>query len=375
MSQRVFLLFSGSNDRAIFALARVFAQCHAPFATIAWKNSDPFLRSQYRAHVLAIREGNDLTLELLREWVGAARETHLDARFVLVPSSEYLNNFLQGLDATELEVLGCELPLVDAVMYAELTNKYSSTRWFAGKGIPVPRELADWDGSLPIVAKPHRNIGDDGSVRYPVLLYSVAERDSFLGREDRDAHFPQEFVRGESQYLLAYLARDGRTFTSSQKNIGQQAEGKSIVLARTAEFHRDPIALTALHALRVRGYHGFAMLEFIISRDGPRFIEMNPRPWGPLQLCADHDCGILEAFVGDWLHGDPLRHDTVRRQKPASARYLWIGGILKDQRAGRQVRWHGGALRGWLGVLRCLTSEIYFRRDSWKVFLDEVLGR
>jgi hypothetical protein len=291
-----------------------------------------------------------------------------------VPSSEYLNTFLLGLAHAMLDALGCELPLVDAAVYAELSNKESSARWFATRGVPVPRRFADWSGVLPLVAKPARNVGEDGVVRYPILLHTPGERETFLARTDREAYFPQEYVRGSSRYLLAYLARNGESFVASQANLGQQSHGKSIVLARISGFHRDPVAVTALTALRERGFHGFAMLEFIVDVHGPRFIEMNPRPWGPLQLCADHNCGIVEAFVGDWLHGDPRTHDHVRRRKPGSACYLWLGGILGERRAGRRVHWEGGALRGWLRVLWYLPREVYLRRDSWKVFLDEAFG-
>ena len=235
----------------------------------------------------------------------------------------------------------------------------------------------EWDLATmePMVAKPHRNVGEDDVVRYPILLHTAQDLAAFLARADRDAYFPQAFVVGDSHYLLAYLATDGTMFASAQANLGQQAHGKSIVLARTSRFHADPVAARAMAALQGRGFHGFVMLEFIVGKDGPRFIELNPRPWGPLQLCADHDCGIVEAFVGDRLHGDPLRNDHIRRGKPASARYLWFGGIMADRRAGRQVRWHAGALRGWLTVLRHFAREVYLRRDSWKVFLDEAMGK
>lgn len=375
MPRRAFLLFSGSNDRAVFALARAFAQCDAPFAVVAWKRSDRILRGRYRRNVCSTREHDALTLESLREWVAAARRMLPEARLVLVPSSEFLNTFLLTIEPAILEELDCELPLVDAGSYAELTNKASSTAWFASRGISVPRELPSWLDALPLVAKPRQNVGEDGLVRYPVLLQSERDRDAFLARADLDAYFPQEFVRGTSHYLLAYLARDGRAFTSSQINLGQQAHGKSIVLARTACFHRESVAELAVDALRSYGFHGFVMLEFIVGASGPRFIELNPRPWGPLQLCVDHQCGIVEAFVGDRLHGDPLRHEDVRRRKPASARYLWFGGILKDLRADRRVKWEGGSFRGWLNVLRHFPREVYLRRDSWKVFLREMAGR
>jgi len=375
MSKRAFLLFSGSNDRAIFALARAFTQCKAPFSIVAWKQSDPILRSRYRTNVCAVRDNNSLTTEELQSWVAAAQRAHANARIVLVPSSEYLNTFLLNLGTETLESFTCELPLVDPATYSKLTNKGSSTNWFASHGIHVPRTLESWDGPLPIVAKPKLNVGDDNIVRYPILLHTSVERDAFLAHSDLEEYFPQEFVRGTSKYLLSYFSRDGRTYTASQTNLAQQAQGKSIVFARTANFHSEPLALATIHALQARGFHGFAMIEFIVGPDGPCFIEMNPRPWGPMQLCVDHDCGIVEAFVGDWLHGDPLRYEHIRREKPASTQYLWLGGILKDQRAGLRLRWQDGAVNGWLHVLRNFSHDVYLRRDSWKVFLDEVFRR
>src|SRR5690606_9516363 len=159
-------------------------------------------------------------------------------------------------DAATLAELECDLPLVDAATYAELTNKGSSWKWFASRGIPTPRVLGGWRDELPLVAKPYKNVGDDGTVRYPILLQTRDEREAFLSLKDHGSYFPQEFIVGTSYYLLTYIARNGQAFASSQINLGQQANGKSIVLARTSQFHQCEVATSALQALRKHGFYG-----------------------------------------------------------------------------------------------------------------------
>jgi hypothetical protein len=101
---------------------------------------------------------------------------------------------------------------------------------------------------------------------------------------------------------------------------------------------------------------------------------MNPRPWGPLQLCLDHRCGIVEAFIGDALHGDPGRYAQNWSNRPADARYMWLGGMTAAWRQGESLHWDGttGSRIGQLA--RGLASDVYLRHDSWRVFLREILG-
>lgn len=377
MTQRSFLLFSGSNDRAVFALARTFEACVAGYAIIARNRDDHALHSAYRSRIHAIRESDELSLPVLESLLSTVREKLPDDILVIVPSSEYLNTFLLALDREDLRArLGCEVPLVDRELYMALSNKHSSAALFSASGIRVPQQLDCFTPELlPLVAKPLRNVGADNVVRYPLLLRTTAELDAFLARDDVPEYFAQEYINGHSRYLLAYLARDGDAFVSSQDNLAQQAHGKSIVLARTSKFHREPVATRALEMLRQRGFHGFAMIEFIVDARGACFIEVNPRPWGPLQLCADHACGIVEAFVGDALHGNPRRHEDVWTDKPAAARYLWSGGMAQAHRRREPLRWDPAAGSRVLQLAASALSDVYLRHGSWKVFLRELAGQ
>lgn len=374
MDEKVFLIFSGANDRAIFALMRTFRECKAPFAVVARNTFDNVFRSAYASHVCAVRQNDQLTVELLSEWVGAARARFPMAELVLVPSSEYLNTFLVGIKSDFLrEQLGCILPLVNAAAYAQLSNKMSSISYFDEYGVKAPQRL-DFQAieNFPVVAKPFQNIGSDRVVRYPVIIADAVEMLDFSGRNDYEKYFFQEYVEGDSYYLLMYFSLDGNVFSSSQRNLGQQSGGKSIVMARTSSFHRNEICSRAIAALIASNFHGFAMIEFIASAQRVCFIEMNPRLWGPLQLSASHSCGIVEAFIGDYLHRDSHYYDVICRSKPSKARYLWLGGIFAEIRQGRMLKWRmtTGILRN---VLSYLKSDVYLRRDSWRIFVGGFL--
>ena len=375
MGKRSFLAFTGTNDRATFALNRAFEACEANYSLVARNHSDRIFRSRFRERVRATRSSDELSLAILEEALDTVRRAVPDDILVLVPNSEYLNNFLLGIDRADLlGRLGCSIPLVDRDLYLEFSNKLTSSQRFAAAGIRVPARHSSFQPeNLPMVAKPIRNVGLDGCVRYPWLLRSNADLDAFLEREDPREFFAQEFIAGRSEYLLAYISRSGEAFVGSQVNLAQQPHGKSIVLAATSSFHEHPVALSAIALLREAGFHGLAMIEFIVDAQGPCFIEMNPRPWGPLQLCLDHRCGIVEAFIGDALDDDPHRFAEQWKRRPAEGRYLWLGGIIQVLRRKEALRWSNEAGSHARQILRSLSSDVYLRRDSWKVFLKEIL--
>jgi predicted ATP-grasp superfamily ATP-dependent carboligase len=377
VAKRSFLAFSGTNDRAVFALTRAFEACSVKYALITRNVEDRILLSDYRRHVLATRDNDELSLAILEVLLSKVRRTLPDDILVIVPNSEYLNTFLLSLDRNDLrDRLGCEVPLVERSLYMEFSNKLSSMQRFARAGIRVPAHLAQFDvDALPMIAKPIQNVGSDGIVRYPLLLCTYDDLQAFLHRTDTAEYFPQEFIQGYSQYLLAYIAKSGDVFLGSQRNLAQQPHGKSIVLASTSDFSGHPVSSASIDLLLDAGFYGFAMLEFIVDPQGPCFIEMNPRPWGPLQLCLDHRCGIVEAFIGDALYDDPGRYAHTWSSKPAQARYMWLGGMAAVLREGGSLHWDKSAGSRVGQLARGVISDVYLRRDSWKVFLREVLGR
>jgi hypothetical protein len=348
------------------------------FSVVAAGPQDRVLLGPYRRRVQAIRTSGFLNRELFENWLEQLRRAEPDCTRIVVPSNEFLNSFLLTLDRDALlRNFNCEIPLVDSGLYARLTNKTSAAALFAGAGIRVPAELRGFDrDALPMVAKPRANVGRDGAIKYPQLLRSREDLDAFLASQNADDYFAQEFIGGESHYLLMYISRDAQVFLSAQRNLAQQPGGKSIVLAETCTFARDEVAGKTVSLLQGLGFHGFAMVEFIVDGRGPCFIEVNPRPWGPLQLCADHACGIVEAFVGEYAHDDSRYYERAWSQKPAQARFMWLGGMRETARQGRSLDWKLGTGESRLiEFLRGLPSDVYLRRDTWRGFLKELIHR
>jgi hypothetical protein len=134
--------------------------------------------------------------------------------------------------------------------------------------------------------------------------------------------------------------------------------------------HDSDLARRFFALLERKGFHGLLMAEFILADGKHHFIEINPRPWGPLQLSVDCGAGILEAFLGDCLHGDPSRYAPTA---PADSTFAWVGGALETWAAGKRVVWRQRRPRaGWLRWLGLLPHDIHFRRDSWRVFAREL---
>jgi hypothetical protein len=293
----VFLLFSGHNDRAVVALCRYFTRAGLPFAIVAAGRDDPILRTDHKTQVQLIRTDRQVDLTLLRS-VGALAAA-AGGPLVYCPTTEYINDFvLRARD--ELAGCGLQFCLPDGDIYARLTGKRSSQELMRQvPGVNVPQTLPMNAWRAPCVLKPIRNV-DRGAVLYPLLCDSEPALQQALDGLDTRLYFAQEFVRGQSHYLCGYLARDGRHVSFWQENLMQQPRGKSIVLARTG---RNPgVDADALMShLHRAGYHGPLMVEFIVGADGPYYIEINPRFWGPLQLALDACPALLDLYAHD--HG------------------------------------------------------------------------
>jgi hypothetical protein len=269
--------------------------------------------------------------------------------------------------------MNCEVPLVDASIYDRLTGKRSSTDFFASAGFSVPREWTDHGAMpLPAVAKPLGNVSRDGRSLYPLLLQTPAQLAAFQDLPDNDQYFFQEYVVGESLYLLMYLPRNGgRVLTWSQRNLLQQPGGKSMLLAEPADFHSSTTASRLVEVLRDAGFHGLGMIEMIRTPERDVFIEMNPRIWGPVQFCLDQRRPMLQAFIGEALHDEPERFDD-RRSKIPRKKYFWLGGLADTLAAGGQPDWHTEKRSMMTVIPRCLGSDVYLRSDSWRCFFHDL---
>src|SRR3546814_15065228 len=122
---------------------------------------------------------------------------------------------------------------------------------------PFPR-------NQPILAKPLLNVSATGHSLYPQILNCQTQLEGFMASQDSPDYFYQEYVKGESLYLLFYLSqKEGCDFTWSQRNLIQQPGGKSMLLAEPSSFHDSETAARIVEALRDANFHGLGMVEFI----------------------------------------------------------------------------------------------------------------
>lgn len=333
------------------------------------------LRTRFSRHVSSIRTSEELDLDRFAGWISDATSRSPGVDWTIAPTSEFVNLWMLR-ERDGIESLGARVPLVEAPLYDSLTNKWSASQLFGSRGIRVPALRTGFlSEALPLVAKPHRNLGAAGRMLYPWIIRSRHQLDVFLESENPDDYFPQELVRGDSFYLLLHLARNGRVTASSQRNIAQQAGGRSIVLAETSDFHCQPVADRAITVLRDAGFRGLAMIEFLVDRSDACFIEINPRAWGPLQLCLDHASGIVESFLGDELFDDETKFLETADRRPKRAAYSWMGGWFDEWRARRPVHWCGGFRPPLSLRLRLLSGDVYLRRDTWRLTLSSEQSR
>lgn len=362
-----FLIFSGHNGRALVAFCRELTAMRAGFSIIAAGPDDPILRTTYRRQVAACRSTRALTLDDIERCLAAVRERHPADRYVVCPSSEFLNHFLLEHRAW-LSERGCEVPLVDRALYQQVTNKASFRELCRQAGLPVPAIVDPDAGRFPFVAKPRVNINAAGTSLYPILMFSEADRATARERlgDGRDYYF-EDYIAGPSYYLLFYFPTDpsAEVFAWSQRNILQQAQGKSMVCAVSDTLHSSPTGARVRGLLRGIGFSGLAMVE-VIERGGEYFvIEMNPRLWGPLQLLRNARVDLIKAFVEDRLCG---RIETADPRAGRPASYLWIGGVRDG------MTWHAPKPRfPFLSLATRLSSDVHLRPDTIGIFIDELV--
>lgn len=324
------MCLSGHNHRAVVALARWAAATGVPLHLVGGGRSDPIALTDHARLVFVQRESPALDVRETCAWIAALRQLHGYERVVIAPSTEFFNRFLLH-HRGEIEAAGGVVPLVDEALYVQLSDKQAFAGLCAERGIAVPAVFDRLPERVPFVAKPRRYLGAAGRQLKPCLVFTAEDRDAFLRTASIDDHFFQEVVEGESLYLLAHLARDGRATLSAQQNLMQQRGGGSIVLARAHDFHLEPDARPYLQLLREAGFHGLVMIEVRrCTRSGRAvMIEANPRMWGPQQfmldrgvdpfapLFADHGVEVPQA----WRSAGPGRH------------YFWSGGLAPQHGA------------------------------------------
>lgn len=361
------LVLSGYNIRAVVALCRWARAAGVHVHAVARNAEDPLYLTDYAGCVFAERTSPALDAGETAGWVAGLRAQHGYDAVVIAPSTEYFNRFLLQ-HRTAIESEGGIIPLVDAALYAQVSDKHAFAALCRAHGIAVPGEWSEMPDTLPFVAKPrYYGASTSGQVK-PYLVMTPAQRDGFLAREDRTRYFYQEFVEGESLYLLAHLSCDGTVTACAQENLVQQAAGGSMILARRHGFHLEPDAKPYIALLQAIGFHGLIMIEVrrCLRTGRPVMIEANPRMWGPMQFTLDQRVDLFAPLLAD--HGVPVA--AVRFADAPGSHYFWSGGLSRDAQPYTFHNFSSERLRDEYAAIA--TSDLFLRDDSRRLHAHEL---
>ena len=360
------LVISGYNIRAVIAFCRWATAHHVQYHIVAQSSTDPIFATDYKDRVAVSRDSVNLCPAEFRSWIGELCDQHGYDRILVLPSTEFLNRFLvEHRDAIEAE--DCVIPLVDKQLYETISDKQSFTALCDSYGLDIPEEFADIPEQLPFVAKPRVYSSANGKQRVPLLVHTPHDLERLCREEDTEEYFFQQFISGGSQYLLAYVGRNGNDVLFSQENLMQQAHGGSVVLAKGSDFHQSSIAGRYIEMLRGQEFFGLVMVEVRFEeRHGPYYvIEANPRLWGPLQFAIDNGVDFFGAMLRD--HGFDVSQPAAASR--GASHYFWSGGIT---RASQPIAFHNYSAVEFVNEFSLLRpQDIFFRADTFDLFLEE----
>lgn len=376
MNAKGVLIFSGYNDRGIIAFCRFCKKASIPFSIVAAHPGDKIFFSSYRQNVVDIRKDQNLTIETMQKYRSLVIETlslTKAAEIVILPSTEFLNRFLLR-QRKVMEAMGYVIPLCPEDVYQKISDKYSFSTLCKRYGIPTPREL-DLNENLkpPFVVKP-KSYFTQGGIKVntkPLLIHTPEDMQQMKALFSPENVFIQEFVEGRSIYLLFHFDKNQSYWVYSQENFMQQNNGRSIIAARSSDFHNFLDVQPFVSLFRDLNFQGLVMVEIRYNQGHYYMIEANPRLWGPSQLI--NDAG-MQLFIL-WAKGCGLIHDRPHTEYRSGITYFWTGGILEDARLGKSITFHNYSKEQFLDEYeQWLQGEVYLRDDTIGIFLQEVKG-
>lgn len=355
-------VFSGYNQRAVIAFLRVMHRYGIEnYRIVAASENDTILHTVYREKVCYIRKHKSICLDEFMTAIFAVRDGCHMQQVLVLPSTEALNRFLLKYRNC-LESNDVLFPLVSQALYEAISDKESFWKICLKEGIVVPSLVdANKIHTWPIVAKPRRYYASDGSVLYPEIIKSQNSYKIFVDTGHQNDYFLQEYVKGNSYYLLYYFSKDGTVLRFSQKNCAQQPGGKSILAAVCSNLH-ETTAIADIYEklLQKMGYCGLIMIELRKQENQYYMIEANPRLWGPSQLFCDAGVPFFEAFLYDYgfLKKIPIHNIDMEKK------YFWSGGTLIPILEDETVTWLGNGKSVFQNQVNAFVQADFYQRDD-----------
>ncbi len=366
-----FIVFSGYNQRAVVAFCRTLTHMSVPYYIVASSTKDTIFLSQYRKKISEIRNTTQLQLDDIVNCIRRIVEKGHCNHYVIAPSAESLNIILLKHHSI-FGQLNCVIPLVSMDTYKLVSGKLSFYQLCQDYSISVPAMIESApESSLPFVAKPITDITSDGRRIYPHIILSEIDYRLFQESANPDDFFFQQYIDGESYYLLYYKKQNGEIYKYSQKNLVQQAKGKSIVAAEASSIHLDGQFTVFDKLLSDISFYGLLMVEVKFKDSIPYMIEANPRMWGPSQLMIDAGTNLFISMLNEYCYRNGSMQSMRVERKPAL--YFWISGFYKSLIENGYVTWHCDRNRFVKRYQHFIKSDVYFREDTKDIFEKELM--
>lgn len=365
-ANKVIVIFSGYNDRAVISFIRTLEKKKIRYAVIARDNSDLIFKTKYKDNVLITRSSPSLEINFVEDALNFVKKKFNANEVLLAPSTETLIRFFLKYQA-ELNKINAIMPVVSQSLYELISNKKSFSDLCLQYDINVPKEFADYNSTIPpFVAKPKEYESNGNKIYNPVLIFNKKQKDDFAKCHDITAFYYQEYIEGKSKYLLYYFDQNGIAYKFSQENIMQQGEGKSMLAAKTSDYHLNEISVKFEHLFKSENFFGLVMVELKIYDNKDYMIEANPRFWGPSQLFVDANANFFEALLYDY--GFIYSRPSFKKTKDTS--YFWFGGFYKSITNGQASTIC--TYEDFLKLDKWITNDVYKREDTIDVFLEEL---
>lgn len=372
--KNAFLIFSGNNPRAVLSFCRFCRANDIPFYLISSGKDDFIYLTEYKEFVVYERNSRNLSTSEIIKVVEKIRAEKLSEKIVVLPSSEYLNRFLLKNKAF-FEAKSILVPLVDEDIYTLVSDKFRFSELCKKFNLKVPREF-DLAGirDYPLVIKPKVYAFENKKLDFkPKIIKSSIEMDAWLeiNRGQLSKYYFQEFVDGNSIYLLFYISSDPKNHVKfAQRNQIQQPDGGSMIAAFSTDHYKLPIADHYINLLDKIGFKGLIMIELKENNDQYYMIEANPRLWGPSQLFVDANVPIFENFAEDC----GFKLNRVKNEVYRESKYFWFGGFLQCLKKGDFPVFHNYDRHSFFieDFSDWMNNDVYKRKDSLNAFLSEI---
>ena len=239
---------------------------------------------------------------------------------------------------------GCRLALAcgDALELAH--DKDATLRLAARLGVPAPRTVTIHDKAAvrdaaagmrwPVVVKPSSL--HDSEVAYAQSAEDLVLRVRQLGGE---TGLVQEYCSGTG-VGVELLAHEGRPLAAFQHRRLREVPITGGASSLRESVPLDPVLYEySVRLLRELEWTGLAMVEFKLTPDGPRLMEINGRIWGSLPLAVRAGMDFPALMADLFLSGPPpadaaplTDYEVGVRSRNLELDVVWVGSVLRRRR-------------------------------------------